>query len=313
MTPAVDPYSWRDVSDFSFYGPWGAQNPSGDLIVETRRWRERLFEQRAPARWTNPIVNRIVNQFPGGMFGGMGGGGQLALNQLLVVMDGIDSPPFMRRVLTNRINTLLDASYIVPRRLGKVSLRIPRARPARRADLLHRRNERAAGAARPGADAPGPHGTPRLVPHTDEGRPEGRLRSLPRQGGSRHGARCREAPRRDRADHERLLARDDRPGLLDGADERPARGQGLLRLGAPRAGDDDARIGHRGQRLLPRPRAAFGRHSRSGPRRHRARLPSRPRVEPALDAHAGRLRSAITRPSSARSGSAAGSTRRWEP
>jgi hypothetical protein len=118
MAPATDPYSWRDVSDFSFYGPWGAQNPSGDLIVETRRWRDRLFEQRAPGRWTNPIVDRIVNQFPGGIFGGMGGGGQLALNQLLVVMDGIDSPPFMRRVLTNRVNTLLDASYIVPRRLG---------------------------------------------------------------------------------------------------------------------------------------------------------------------------------------------------
>jgi cell division protease FtsH len=129
MTPAADPYSWRDVSDFSFYGPWGAQNPSVDLIVETARWRERLFEQRAPTRWTNPIVNRIVNQFPGGMLGGMGGGGQLALNQLLVVMDGIDSPPFLRRVMTNRINTLLDASYLVPRRLGRVSLRIPRARP----------------------------------------------------------------------------------------------------------------------------------------------------------------------------------------
>jgi cell division protease FtsH len=129
MAPAADPYGWRDVSDFSFYGPWGAQNPSGDLVVETRRWRERLFEQRAPGRWSNPIVDRIVNQFPGGMFGGMGGGGQLALNQLLVVMDGIDSPRFVRRVLTNRINTLLDASYIVPRRLGKWSLRIPRARP----------------------------------------------------------------------------------------------------------------------------------------------------------------------------------------
>jgi ATP-dependent Zn protease len=129
MAPAVDPYSWRDVSDFSFYGPWGAQNPSGDLIVETSRWRERLFEQRAPSRWRNPIVDRIVNQFPGGLLGGMGMGGQLALNQLLVVMDGIDSPPFMRRILTNRVNTLLDASYIVPRRLGKWSLRIPRARP----------------------------------------------------------------------------------------------------------------------------------------------------------------------------------------
>ena len=129
MAPATDPYSWHDVSDFSFYGPWGAQNPSGDLIVETRRWRDRLFEERAPQRWTNPLVNRIVNQFPGGMLGGMMGGGQLALNQLLVAMDGIDSPPFLRRVLTNRINTLLDASYLVPRRIGKISLRIPRAKP----------------------------------------------------------------------------------------------------------------------------------------------------------------------------------------
>jgi len=128
MAPATDPYSWRDVSDFSFYGPWGAQNPSGDLIVETRRWRDRLFEQRATPPSIPPVADR-VNQFPGGMLGGMGGGGQLALNQLLVVMDGIDSPPFMRRVLTNRINTFLDAIYIVPRRVRDVSLRIPRARP----------------------------------------------------------------------------------------------------------------------------------------------------------------------------------------
>jgi ATP-dependent Zn protease len=61
------------------------------------------------------------------MFGG--GMGQLALNQLLVTMDGIDNPPFMRRFLTNRINSLLDAVYIVPRRLGKVSLRLPPPRP----------------------------------------------------------------------------------------------------------------------------------------------------------------------------------------
>src|SRR4029079_1859127 len=125
----VDPLSWVDPADFSFYGPWGSRNPSGDVIVETRRWRDRLFETRALERGTNPIISRIVNQFPGGMLGGMMGGGQLALNQLLVVMDGIDNPPFMRRVLTNRINTLLDASYLVPTRLGKVSLRIPRARP----------------------------------------------------------------------------------------------------------------------------------------------------------------------------------------
>jgi hypothetical protein len=65
------------------------------------------------------------------MFPGMGGmgGGSLALNQLLVVMDGIDNPPFMRRVITSRLNTVLDASYIVPRRLGKIPLRLPAPRP----------------------------------------------------------------------------------------------------------------------------------------------------------------------------------------
>jgi hypothetical protein len=60
-----------------------------------------------------------------------GGGGGLALNQLLVVMDGIDNPPFMRRVVTSKINTLLDAIYVVPRRIRKTSLRLPPPRPRR--------------------------------------------------------------------------------------------------------------------------------------------------------------------------------------
>src|SRR5690348_15844026 len=59
----------------------------------------------------------------------MGGQGQLALSQLLVTMDGIDNPPFMRRLLVNRINSFLDAIYIVPRRLGRVSMRLPAPRP----------------------------------------------------------------------------------------------------------------------------------------------------------------------------------------
>ena len=54
--------------------------------------------------------------------GGMGGG--LALNQLLVVMDGIDNPPFFKRVITNKTNAFLDAIYFVPRRLGKTWGRI---------------------------------------------------------------------------------------------------------------------------------------------------------------------------------------------
>src|SRR6185503_3251514 len=54
-----------------------------------------------------------------------------ALNQLLIVMDGIDNPPFFKRTVTNRLNTFLDALYIIPRRIGsKVSLRLPHAKPA---------------------------------------------------------------------------------------------------------------------------------------------------------------------------------------
>ena len=86
--------------DLCFYGPNGALNPSGDLILESRAWRERVFAQRADEpRCPHTLVdaNRRPRQpgDPRGMFGG--GGGQLALNQLLVVMDGIDNPPFFKR------------------------------------------------------------------------------------------------------------------------------------------------------------------------------------------------------------------------
>ena len=58
-------------------------------------------------------------------------------------MDGIDNPPFFRRFFTNNINTFLDAIYIVPRRLGRVSMRLPKARrPARRSTSSGRRTSR---------------------------------------------------------------------------------------------------------------------------------------------------------------------------
>jgi SpoVK/Ycf46/Vps4 family AAA+-type ATPase len=91
-----------------------------------------MFEQRAPENTHAPglaqRVGGIVNQAFPGMFGGMG---QMALNQLLVVMDGIDNPRFTHRVFVNKTNTFLDALYIIPSRIGKVPLRLPRARPSR--------------------------------------------------------------------------------------------------------------------------------------------------------------------------------------
>jgi ATP-dependent Zn protease len=125
VTASMSPPS---LEDFLFFGPNGALNPSGDMILETRAWRDKLFAARAPEpRAPVSFLQRLVNQaVPGGLFGG---GGQLALNQLLIVMDGVDNPPFFRRVFTNRINQILDASYVVPPKLRGRSLRMPRPKP----------------------------------------------------------------------------------------------------------------------------------------------------------------------------------------
>jgi ATP-dependent Zn protease len=121
-----------DLHDLLFYGPFGALNPSGDLILEGRAWRERLFAERAPQRASASSFTARANSVLQFVFpGGMGGGGSLALNQLLVVMDGIDNPPFFRKFFTSKVNTLLDGIYVVPRRVGKHSLRMPAARPRR--------------------------------------------------------------------------------------------------------------------------------------------------------------------------------------
>jgi ATP-dependent Zn protease len=130
-TQVFEPLQPSNAEDLLFFGPLGSRDPSGDLIVETRAWRDRLFDARAPqplgvTGFQLRMASVFNYMFPGGM-GGMGGG--MALNQLLVVMDGIDNPPWMRRTFTSKFNTLLDATFIVPRSIGKIRLRIPAARP----------------------------------------------------------------------------------------------------------------------------------------------------------------------------------------
>ena len=120
------------LHDFLFFGPNGSLTPSGDLVIESRQWREQLFAQRAeqalaPSGFLQRVANRVNIAFPGGM-GGMGYQGQ-ALNQLLVVMDGMGEPPVFRKFLNNRFNTFLDAMFVIPRRIGRLSLRIPTPKP----------------------------------------------------------------------------------------------------------------------------------------------------------------------------------------
>ena len=117
--------------ELAFYGPNGSLTPTGDLFLETRAWRDRLFTERYAAHpaVAPPFVQRvggILNQAVPGMFGG----GQLALNQLLVVMDGIGSPRFWSKTRTRMVNTTLDALYIVPQRIGRMRLRLRPPRPA---------------------------------------------------------------------------------------------------------------------------------------------------------------------------------------
>src|SRR4051794_24054516 len=109
-----EPLETGSIHDTHFYGRDGALTTNGDLVKETEAWREKLFRMRAePPRQHYPAIytrlsDKIRNAVMPGMMG-MGGG--LALNQLLVVMDGIDEPPFLKRLRTRKFNTFLDAIY----------------------------------------------------------------------------------------------------------------------------------------------------------------------------------------------------------
>ena len=128
------PPTGSPLDDMPMFGPQGSLTPSGDLVLETRAWRERMFAARAPEPaqiYPGAVVaigERIRGVIPGGMMGGMGGGG-MALNQLLVQMDGVDEPPFMRKWASKKVNTILDALYVVPQRIGRARLRFRPAKP----------------------------------------------------------------------------------------------------------------------------------------------------------------------------------------
>jgi ATP-dependent Zn protease len=118
------------IHDFCFFGPNGSITSTGDLVIESRAWRERLFAERAASAPSHGnllggLGARLQRYLPG-MFGGYQG---TALNQLLVVMDGMDEPPALRKFFTNRVNNFLDAMFVVPTKIGSMSLRLPPPAP----------------------------------------------------------------------------------------------------------------------------------------------------------------------------------------
>jgi ATP-dependent Zn protease len=81
------------------------------------------------------LGNRRAGMGGGGMGGGMGGmfgGFQLGLNMLLVQMDGVDSPGFLKKNLRRFVNVTLDGLFI-PREIGSNGTRIPLRVPMLRA------------------------------------------------------------------------------------------------------------------------------------------------------------------------------------
>ena len=152
-------------------------------------------------------------------------GGGLALNQLLVQMDGVDEPPFMRKFFTNRINTFLDAIYLVPA-ADRQAAPAHRARPSR---APSRSTSSAPPTSRSSALDPALIRPGRMGRHiwfrtpTKDDRKDIFDLYLGKVG---HDADLdtRRAPRRAGAHDQRLLAGHDRAGLLDGADLRALRG-----------------------------------------------------------------------------------------
>jgi cell division protease FtsH len=120
------------LNELCFFGPNGALTPTGDIVIESRQWREQLFAQRSESiaarnqGFLASVAKRVNVAFPG--MGAMGYQGQ-ALNQLLVVMDGMGEPPVFRKFVTNRTNTFLDAMFVIPSKIGRLRLRLPTPKP----------------------------------------------------------------------------------------------------------------------------------------------------------------------------------------
>ena len=242
-----------NVEDFLFFGPLGSRDPSGDLIVETRRWRDRLFDDRAtPASYgvsaacTRGMASLQLH-VPGRH--GRNGRRRLALNQLLVVMDGIDNPPFMRR------SSHEQAQHVARRELHRPaparqreSLRLPAARPRKEQIYFIGATNVPIERLDPALIRPG-----RMGRHVWFRTPtkQDRLDILDLYIGKvSHDPELDlpDAARRDRADHERVLAGDDRAGDVDGADDRPPhRTATAFDWDDLVEADHDARVGYRGR------------------------------------------------------------------
>ena len=200
--------------------------PPATSLFESREWRERhrpthmVEAEHVPVR-RGPFGS-IARAVMPGMFGGQGSG---ALNQLLVVMDGVDNPPFLKRMVdAPRQHARWTPRTSFRSASGRLRLRLPRPKPRNDQVFFIGATNVPLERPRSRAHARGTHGTPGAVPHPEQGRPHRRARLLPRQGRRTRPTSTREKRRDELARMTgRLLAGDDRAGLLDRAHGGPPR------------------------------------------------------------------------------------------
>ncbi len=116
------------------YGPFGALNPSGDLIVENAAWREWMFaaaRARARARRIPPLVQKVGNIVNQGIFPGMMGGGWAARAQPAARRDGRHRQPAVHAPFHRRTRSTPSSTRSTSSRgaSASVSFRLPPPRP----------------------------------------------------------------------------------------------------------------------------------------------------------------------------------------
>ena len=168
----ADPVGVPSIHDFCFYGPDGALTSSGDLVIETREWRDRLFAMRARARARG--IGRVHGARDGDGRPDRRAGRHVRPGQrgaeFAAGGDGRHRRPAVLAAVLGEPAEHLDGRQLHRPAADRQNAAAPEAAEAgQRADLLHRCLQRAHRVARSGTDAAGPHGPPRLVPHADQG------------------------------------------------------------------------------------------------------------------------------------------------
>ena len=160
-----------NLHDYFFFGPYGSLTPSGDLILESRAWREPIFAERARSRGalrgSRGMIGSPSTTFPGCA------AAAAARAQPAARRHGRNrQPALLRRVPTTHQHA--------PRRLLRRAAQVGGSLVCRR---RRRAGSRSTSSAPPTCRSTGstPHsraradGPPRLVPHADEARPHPRF------------------------------------------------------------------------------------------------------------------------------------------